>query len=143
METKQIESFIRKFERHTFWENFRKGEATVMFQLISFVLALSFGGILILLTIAKRFEELNNFAATYLIIFGSYAFINTDFFKEETIEGINVPEFEKFLEDEEYEGMETDRKIIGEFLMNKEITEEVEEVTTEEAEEVMAAEIIN
>lgn len=109
METKQIESFIRKFERHTFWENFRKGEATVMFQLISFVLALSFGGILILLTIAKRFEELNNFAATYLIIFGSYAFINTDFFKEETIEGINVPEFEKFLEDEEYEGMEIDR----------------------------------
>ena len=114
-----------------------------MFQLISFVLALSFGGILILLTIAKRFEELNNFATTYLIIFGSYAFINTDFFKEETIEGINVPEFEKFLEDEEYEGMEIDRKIIGEFLMNKEITEEVEEVTTEEAEEVMAAEIIN
>lgn len=143
MEEKQVENFIRDFERHMYWKKFRKGEATVMFQLISFVLALSFGGILILLTIAKRFEELNNFAATYLIIFGSYAFINTDFFKEETIEGINVPEFEKFLEAEEYEGMEIDRKIIGEFLMNKEITEEVEEVTTEEAEEVMAAEIIN
>ena len=132
METKQIESFIRKFERHTFWENFRKGEATVMFQLISFVLALSFGGILILLTIAKRFEELNNFAATYLIIFGSYAFINTDFFKEETIEGINVPEFEKFLEDKEYMGMKMDGNIVEEFLLNEEIMEEAEEVITAE-----------
>lgn len=114
-----------------------------MFQLISFVLALSFGGILILLTIAKRFEELNNFAATYLIIFGSYAFINTDFFKEETIEGINVPEFEKFLEDKEYMGMKMDGNIVEEFLLNEEIMEEVEEVTTEEAEEVITAEIIN
>ena len=128
METKQIESFIRKFERHTFWENFRKGEATVMFQLISFVLALSFGGILILLTIAKRFEELNNFAATYLIIFGSYAFINTDFFKEETIEGINVPEFEKFLEDEEYEAVRDESD--GEFENNMNI-QDIDEIKEE------------
>lgn len=114
-----------------------------MFQLISFVLALSFGGILILLTIAKRFEELNNFAATYLIIFGSYAFINTDFFAEETIEEIDVPKFEKFLEENELCGMVLDKNIVEEFLLNKETMEEGEEVTTEEAEEVITAEIIN
>lgn len=132
MEEKQVENFIRDFERHMYWKKFRKGEATVMFQLISFVLALSFGGILILLTIAKRFEELNNFAATYLIIFGSYAFINTDFFKEETIEGINVPEFEKFLEDKEYMGMKMDGNIVEEFLLNEEMMKEDEEGITAE-----------
>lgn len=78
-----------------------------------------------------------------MILFTSYAFLNTDFFVEKTIEGINVPEFEKFLEDREYIGMKIDRKIVEEFLLNEEIMEEVEEVTTEEAEEVMAAEIIN
>lgn len=79
----------------------------------------------------------------FLILFTSYVFLNTDFFVEKTIEGINVPEFEKYLEKEEYTGMEIDRKIIEEFLLNKEITEEVEEVTEEEAEEVIAAETIN
>lgn len=61
-----------------------------------------------------------------------HAFFNTNFFEEKTIEKINVPEFEKYLEKEEYTGMEIDRKIIEEFLLNKEITEEVEEgVATE------------
>ena len=62
---------------------------------------------------------------------------------EKTIEGINVPEFEKFLEDREDRGMKSERKIVEEFLLNEEIMEEVEEVTTEEAEEVITAEIIN
>lgn len=39
--------------------------------------------------------------------------------------------------------MKMDGNIVEEFLLNEEIMEEGEEVTTEEAEEVMAAEIIN
>ena len=84
MEKKRIESFIRNFERHMFWEKFRKGKIIVMLQLISFILALSFSGFLILLTIVKRFDKLNDFATIYLIIFGSYAFLNTELFKKET-----------------------------------------------------------
>lgn len=119
MEEKQIESFIRKFEKYTFWENFRKGKTIVMLQLISFVLALSFCGILILLTIAKRFDKLNDFATIYLIIFGSYAFLNTELFEIETIGIINVPEFKKYLEENELYGMEIDSRIVNEFLEEK------------------------
>ena len=119
MEEKQIESFIRKFEKYTFWEKFRKGKAIVMLQLISFVLALSFCGFLILLTIVKRFDKLNDFATIYLIIFGSYAFLNTELFEKETIGIINVPEFKKYLEENELYGMEIDSRIVNEFLEEK------------------------
>lgn len=143
MEEKRIENFIRDFERHMYWKKFRKGAMSVMLQFISFFMVLCFTGISLFYIIERRTDQIEDFSTFFLILFSSYVILNTDFFVEKTIEGINVPEFEKFLEDEEYEGMEIDRKIIGEFLMNKEITEEVEEVTTEEAEEVMAAEIIN
>lgn len=119
MEEKQIESFIRKFEKYTFWEKFRKGKTIVMLQLISFVLALSFCGFLILLTIAKRFDKLNDFTTIYLIIFGSYAFLNTELFEKETIEIINVSEFKKYLEENELYGMEIDSRIVNEFLEEK------------------------
>ena len=39
--------------------------------------------------------------------------------------------------------MKMDGNIVEEFLLNEEIMEEFEEVTTEEAEEVITAEIIN
>ena len=143
MEEKQVENFIKEFERHMFWKKFRKGALSGMLQFISFFMVLCFTGISLFYIIERRTDQIEDFSTFFLILFSSYVILNTDFFVEKTIEGINVPEFEKFLEDEEYEGMEIDRKIIGEFLMNKEITEEVEEVTTEEAEEVMAAEIIN
>lgn len=116
MEEKQIESFIRNFERHMFWEKFRKGKIIVMLQEISFILALSFCGFLILLTIVKRFDKLNDFATIYLIIFGSYAFFNTELFKKENIGIINVPEFEKYLEENELYGMKIDSRIVNEFL---------------------------
>lgn len=116
MEEKQIESFIRKFEKYTFWEKFRKGKAIIMLQLISFVLTFSFCGVLILLTIAKRFDKLNDFATIYLIIFGSYAFLNTELFEKETIGIINVSEFKKYLEENELYGMEIDSRIVNEFL---------------------------
>ena len=90
-----------------------------MLQLISFVLALSFCGILILLTIAKRFDKLNDFTTIYLIIFGSYAFLNTELFEKETIEIINVSEFKKYLEENELYGMEIDSRIVNEFLEEK------------------------
>lgn len=143
MEEKQVENFIKEFERHMFWKKFRKGTLSGMLQFISFFMVLCFTGISLFYIIERRTNQIEDFSTFFLILFSSYVILNTDFFVEKTIEGINVPEFEKFLEDEEYEGMEIDRKIIEEFLMNKEITEEVEEVTTEEAEEVMAAEIIN
>lgn len=143
MEEKQVENFIRKFERRTFWKKFRKGALFGMFRVISFFMVLCFTGISLLYIIERRVYQIENFSTFFLILFTSYAFLNTDFFVEKTIEGINVPEFEKYLEKEEYTGMEIDRKIIEEFLLNKEITEEVEEVTTEEAEEVIAAETIN
>lgn len=143
MEEERIENFIREFGRQMFWKKFREEALFVILRFISFFLVLCCVGISLLYIIERRTDQIEDFSTFFLILFTSYAFLNTDFFVEKTIEGINVPEFEKFLEDEEYEGMEIDRKIIGEFLMNKEITEEVEEVTTEEAEEVMAAEIIN
>ena len=143
MEEKQVENFIMEFERHMFWKKFRKGALFGMLRVISFFMVLCFTGISLLYIIERRVYQIEDFSTFFLILFTSYAFLNTDFFVEKTIEGINVPEFEKFLEDEEYEGMDIDRKIIGEFLMNKEITEEIEEVTTEEAEEVIAAETIN
>lgn len=121
MEKKRIESFIRNFERHMFWEKFRKGKIIVMLQLISFILALSFSGFLILLTIVKRFDKLNDFATIYLIIFGSYAFLNTELFKKETIGIINVPEFEKYLEENELYGMKIDSRIVNEFLKEEKV----------------------
>lgn len=143
MEEKRIENFIRKFERHTFWKKFRKGALFGMLRFISFFLVLCCTGISLLYIIERRTDQIEDFLTFFLILFSSYAILNTDFFVEKTIEGINVPEFEKYLVKEEYTGMEINRKIVEEFLLNKEIMEEVEEVTTEEAEEVITAEIIN
>lgn len=106
-------------------------------------MVLCFTGISLLYIIERRTDQIEDFSIFFLILFSSYVILNTDFFVEKTIEGINVPEFEKFLEDKEYIGMKIDGNIVEEFLLNEEIMEEVEEVTTEEAEEVITAEIIN
>lgn len=143
MEEKQVENFIKEFERHMFWKKFRKGALSGMLQFISFFMVLCFTGISLFYIIERRTDQIEDFSTFFLILFSSYVILNTDFFVEKTIEGINVPEFEKFLEDREYIGMKMDGNIVEEFLLNEEIMEEVEEVTTEEAEEVMAAEIIN
>jgi hypothetical protein len=143
MEEKQVENFIRDFERHMFWKKFRKGALSGMLQFISFFMVLCFTGISLFYIIERRTDQIEDFSTFFLILFSSYVILNTDFFVEKTIEGINVPEFEKFLENREYIGMKMDRKIVEEFLLNEEIMEEVEEVTTEEAEEVITAEIIN
>lgn len=135
MEEKQVKNFIRKFERYTFWKRFREGALIGTFRTISFYMVFCCIGISLLYIIERRTEQIESFSSFFLILFTFFAFINTDFFKEEAIEGINIPEFEKFLEDKEYEGMEIDKKIIGEFLLNKEIAEEVEEG--------VAAEIVN
>lgn len=143
MEEKQVENFIRDFERHMFWKKFSKGALSGMLQFISFFMVLCFTGISLFYIIERRTDQIEDFSTFFLILFSSYVILNTDFFVEKTIEGINVPEFEKFLENREYIGMKMDRKIVEEFLLNEEIMEEVEEVTTEEAEEVITAEIIN
>lgn len=132
MEEKRIENFIRKFERHTFWKKFRKGALFGMLRFISFFLVLCCIGISLLYIIERRTDHIEDFSTFFLILFTSYAILNTDFFAEETIEEINVPEFEKFLEDKEYIGMKIDRKIIEEFLLNEEIMEEAEEGVTAE-----------
>lgn len=143
MEEKQVENFIKEFERHMFWKKFRKGALSGMLQFISFFMVLCFTGISLFYIIERRTDQIEDFSTFFLILFSSYVILNTDFFAEKTIEGINVPEFEKFLEDKEYIGMKIDGNIVEEFLLNEEIMEEVEEVTTEEAEEVITAEIIN
>jgi|GEM_PF-3111620 hypothetical protein len=143
MEEKRIENFIRDFERHMYWKKFRKGAMSGMLQFISFFMVLCFTGISLFYIIERRTDQIEDFSTFFLILFSSYVILNTDFFVEKTIEGINVPEFEKFLEDKEYIGMKIDGNIVEEFLLNEEIMEEVEEVTTEEAEEVITAEIIN
>lgn len=143
MEEKQVENFIKEFERHMFWKKFRKGAMSGMLQFISFFMVLCFTGISLFYIIERRTDQIEDFSTFFLILFSSYVILNTDFFVEKTIEGINVPEFEKFLEDKEYMGMKMDGNIVEEFLLNEEIMEEVEEVTTEEAEEVIAAETIN
>ncbi len=127
MEEKRIENFIREFERQMFWKKFRKGALFGMLRFISFFLVLCCTGISLLYIIERRTDQIEDFSMFFLILFTFYAFLNTDFFVEKTIEGINVPEFEKFLEDEEYIGMKIDGKIVEEFLLNKEIMEEVEE----------------
>ena len=143
MEEKRVENFISDFERHMYWKKFRKGALFGMLRFISFFLVLCCTGISLLYIIERRTDQIEDFSMFFLILFTFYAFLNTDFFVEKTIEGINVPEFEKFLEDKEYIGMKIDGNIVEEFLLNEEIMEEVEEVTTEEAEEVITAEIIN
>lgn len=143
MEEKQVENFIKEFERHMFWKKFRKGALSGMLQFISFFMVLCFTGISLFYIIERRTDQIEDFSTFFLILFSSYVILNTDFFVEKTIEGINVPEFEKFLEDKEYIGMKMDGNIVEEFLLNEEIMEEGEEVTTEEAEEVITAEIIN
>ena len=143
MEEKQVENFIKEFERHMFWKKFRKGALSGMLQFISFFMVLCFTGISLFYIIERRTNQIEDFSTFFLILFSSYAILNTDFFVEKTIEGINVPEFEKFLEGKEYMGMKMDGNIVEKFLLNEEIMEEVEEVTTEEAEEVIAAETIN
>lgn len=127
MEEKQIENFIKKFERHMFWKKFRKGAVSGMLQFISFFMVLCFTGISLFYIIERRTDQIEDFSTFFLILFSSYVILNTDFFVEKTIEGINVPEFEKFLEDKEYMGMKMDRNIVEEFLLNEEIMEEVEE----------------
>lgn len=143
MEEKHIENFIREFERQMFWKKFREEALFVFLRFISFFLVLCCVGTSLLYIIESRTDQIEDFSTFFLILFTSYAILNTDFFTKKTIEEIDVPKFEKFLEDKEYIGMEIDRKIVEEFLLNKEIMEEVEEVTTEEAEEVITAEIIN
>lgn len=143
MEEKRIENFIREFGRQMFWKKFREEALFVILRFISFFLVLCCVGISLLYIIERRTDQIEDFSTFFLILFSSYAILNTDFFVEKTIEGINVPEFEKFLEDKEYIGMKMDGNIVEEFLLNEEIMEEVEEVTTEEAEEVITAEIIN
>lgn len=132
MEEKQIGNFIREFERHMFWKKFREGPLIGMLRFISFFLVLCCVGISLLYIIERRTDQIEDFSTFFLILFTSYAVLNTDFFVEKTIEGINVPEFEKFLEKEEYKGMKIDRKIVEEFLLNEEIMEEAEEVITAE-----------
>lgn len=143
MEEKQVENFIKEFERHMFWKKFRKGALSGMLQFISFFMVLCFTGISLFYIIERRTNQIEDFSTFFLILFSSYVILNTDFFVKKTIEGINVPEFEKFLEGKEYMGMKMDGNIVEEFLLNEEIMEEIEEVTTEEAEEVIAAETIN
>lgn len=127
MEEKRIENFIREFERHMFWKKFREEALFVILRFISFFLVLCFTGISLLYIIERGTDQIESFSSFFLILFTSYAILNTDFFVEETIEEINVPKFEKFLEDKEYIGMEIDGKIVEEFLLNKEIMEEDEE----------------
>lgn len=135
MEEKQVENFIKEFERHMFWKKFRKGALSGMLQFISFFMVLCFTGISLFYIIERRTNQIEDFSTFFLILFSSYVILNTDFFVEKTIEGINVPEFEKFLEGKEYMGMKMDGNIVEEFLLNEEIMEEVEEV--------IAAETIN
>lgn len=132
MEEKQVENFIRDFERHMFWKKFRKGALSGMLQFISFFMVLCFTGISLFYIIERRTNQIEDFSTFFLILFSSYVILNTDFFVEKTIEGINVPEFEKFLEDKEYIGMKIDGNIVEEFLLNEEIMEEVEEGITAE-----------
>lgn len=135
MEEKQVENFIRKFERYTFWKRFREGPLIGMLRFISFFMVFCCIGISLLYIIERRTDQIEDFSTFFLILFTSYAILNTDFFTEETIEEINVLEFEKFLEDKEYIGMKMDGNIVEEFLLNEEIMGEVEEG--------IAAEIIN
>lgn len=132
MEEKQVENFIKEFERHMFWKKFRKGALSGMLQFISFFMVLCFTGISLFYIIERRTDQIEDFSTFFLILFSSYVILNTDFFVEKTIEGINVPEFEKFLEDKEYIGMKIDGNIVEEFLLNEEIMEEVEEGITAE-----------
>mgnify|MGYP000961597100 FL=1 len=135
MEEKQIGNFIKEFERHMFWKKFREEALFVILRFISFFLVLCCVGISLLYIIERRTDQIEDFSTFFLILFTSYAVLNTDFFAEETIEEIDVPEFEKFLEENELCGMVLDKNIVEEFLLNEEITEE--------AEEGIAAEIIN
>ena len=132
MEEKRIENFIREFERQMFWKKFREEALFVFLRFISFFLVLCFTGISLLHIIERGTDQIEDFSTFFLILFTSYAVFNTDFFTEKTIEEIDVPKFEKFLEDKEYIGMEIDGKIVEEFLLNEEITEEDEEGVTAE-----------
>lgn len=127
MEEKRIENFIREFERQMFWKKFREEALFVILRFISFFLVLCFVGISLLYIIERRTDQIEDFSTFFLILFTSYAVLNTDFFYEKTIEEIDVPKFEKFFEDKEYIGMEIDGKIVEEFLLNEEITEGNEE----------------
>lgn len=134
MEEKQVENFISDFERHMYWKKFRKGALFGMLRFISFFLVLCCTGISLLYIIERRTDQIEDFSMFFLILFTFYAFFNTNFFEEKTIEEIDVPKFEKFLEENELCGMVLDKNIVEEFLLNKE--------TMEEGEEGIAAEII-
>lgn len=127
MEEKRIENFIREFERQMFWKKFREEALFVILRFISFFLVLCCVGTSLLYIIESRTDQIEDFSTFFLILFTSYAILNTDFFYGKTIEEIDVPKFEKFLEDKEYIGMEIDGKIVEEFLLNEEISEEDEE----------------
>lgn len=132
MEEKRIENFIREFERQMFWKKFREEALFVFLRFISFFMVLCCTGISLLYIIERKAYQIEVFSTFFLILFTSYAILNTDFFYGKTIEEIDVPKFEKFLEDKEYIGMEIDGKIVEEFLLNEEITEENEEGVTAE-----------
>lgn len=80
MEEKQVENFIRKFERHTFWKKFRKGALSGMLQFISFFMVLCFTGISLFYIIERRTNQIEDFSTFFLILFSSYVILNTDFF---------------------------------------------------------------
>lgn len=121
MEEKQIESFIRNFERHMFWKRFNEGALIGTFRSISFYMTFCCIVISLFYIIEKRTEQIESFSSFFLILFTFFAFINTDFFKEEVIEGINVPEFEKYLEENELYGMKIDSRIVNEFLEEEKV----------------------
>jgi hypothetical protein len=121
MEEKQVENFIRKFERHTFWKRFNEGVLIGMFRSISFYMTFCCIVISLFYIIERRTDQIESFSLFFLTLFTFFAFINTEFFKEETIEGINVPEFEKFLEENELYGMKIDSRIVNEFLEEEKV----------------------
>lgn len=128
MEEKQFENFIREFERQMFWKKFREEALFVILRFIFFFLTLCCIGSLLLFAIeSKTTDQIKSFLHFFLIVFTFYALLNTNFFEKRTIEEINVPEFEKFLEENELCGMVLDKNIVEEFFLNKEIKEEVEE----------------
>lgn len=128
MEEKRIENFIREFGRQMFWKKFREEALFVILRFIFFFLTLCCIGSLLLFAIeSKTTDQIKSFLHFFLIVFTFYALLNTNFFEKRTIEEINVPEFEKFLEENELCGMVLDKNIVEEFFLNKEIKEEVEE----------------
>ena len=85
MEEKYIENFIREFERQMFWKKFREEALFVFLRFISFFMVLCCTGISLLYIIERRAYQIEVFSTFFLILFTSYAILNTDFFVEENI----------------------------------------------------------